>query len=331
VSANIEHPSHLLAHEPSSVKPYSSGSVSDDDIDLRELLRILWLGKFVIITVTILSALVAVVYALTLPNLYRAEALILPTSGEQGGIKNALVSQFGGLASLAGVNLSSGGSDAAKALAILESRQFLERFIERHNILVPLMATQWKPLSRNFAIDSTIFNEDEQRWVRKVSGSKTSEPTAWEAVNAFRNNLSVYQDKKTTLVTIAFEWYKPEQAAEWINALVGDINGELRRHDRQEAERAVAYLKKQLEKTHLVDMQQVFYQLIEAQMKTVMLTDARNDYAFQVIDPAVAPEMKSSPKRALICILGTIFGGLLGVLVVLAHSLFIKKGVRGPI
>ena len=55
-------------------------------------------------------------------------------------------------------------------------------------------------------------------------------------------------------------------------------------------------------------------------MKTVMLTDARTDYAFQVIDPAVVPEMKNKPKRSIICIMSIILGFLVGVGVVLVKE-----------
>ena len=48
-----------------------------------------------------------------------------------------------------------------------------------------------------------------------------------------------------------------------------------------------------------------------------MLADVREEYALEVIDPAVVPETKSAPDRALICILGALLGGILSVLFVL--------------
>ena len=48
-----------------------------------------------------------------------------------------------------------------------------------------------------------------------------------------------------------------------------------------------------------------------------MLANVSKDYVFDVIDPPVAPELKSKPPRALICVLGTLLGGMLGVVVVL--------------
>jgi LPS O-antigen subunit length determinant protein (WzzB/FepE family) len=92
----------------------------------------------------------------------------------------------------------------------------------------------------------------------------------------------------------------------------------------KEAEKSIAFLNQQRFKTNLVSLTEVFADLIEQQTKTVMLANASDEYVFQVIEPPVAPELKSEPKRALICILGTLLGGMLAVLFVLIRH-FIGK------
>ena len=90
--------------------------------------------------------------------------------------------------------------------------------------------------------------------------------------------------------------------------------------DRKTSERrkeSIKFLEAQREKTSLVSLDEVFAQLIEEQTKTIMLANVSKDYVFDVIDPPVAPELKSKPSRALICVLGTLLGGMLGVVVVL--------------
>ena len=85
----------------------------------------------------------------------------------------------------------------------------------------------------------------------------------------------------------------------------------------EEAEKSIAFLNQQRLKTNLVSLTEVFAELIEQQTKTVMLANASDEYVFQVIEPPVAPELKSEPKRALICVLGTLLGGMLAVVFVL--------------
>ncbi len=66
-------------------------------------------------------------------------------------------------------------------------------------------------------------------------------------------------------------------------------------------------------------MQTVFYKLIEEQTKTQMLAEVNQEYVFKTLDPAVVPEEKAKPKRALMVVLGGILGGMLGIMLVLAR------------
>ena len=107
----------------------------EDDIDLVEILLAIWKGKWLIIILTIALSIPAVIYAIKLPNIYKADAILAPSEGEQGGGLSSIAGQFGGLASLAGVNLNSGSSNKSKmAIEILRSRKFISQFVVEHNI-----------------------------------------------------------------------------------------------------------------------------------------------------------------------------------------------------
>ena len=80
-----------------------------------------------------------------------------------------------------------------------------------------------------------------------------------------------------------------------------------------------------LQETNIAGMQQVFYQLIESETRTVMLANAQDEYIFKTVDPAVVPQEKSEPKRALIAIVATMLGGMLGVFTVFVIA-FIRSG-----
>jgi len=51
-----------------------------------------------------------------------------------------------------------------------------------------------------------------------------------------------------------------------------------------------------------------------------MLAEASPEYAFVAVSPSMVPELKTQPQRALICILGTLLGGILSVLLVLVMN-----------
>ena len=293
--------------------------VADDEIDLLELFKALWRGKWWILLTTMIGGGIAVAVAIWLPNVYRAEALLAPSAEQQGGGLGALAGQFGGLASLAGINLGSGGTDKTGiAIEVAKSRQFVTEFVRKHQLEVPLLAaTKADKGSGELIIDPEIYDSSTNKWVRIPPSGRTPEPSDWELVKAFNAITSVAMDKKSGLATVAIEYYSPQLAKQWVDWLVADLNQAMKQRDVADAERNIGYLKTQLAKTSVADMQTVFYKLIEEQTKTLMLAEVNQEYVFKTLDPAVVAEEKAKPKRALIAVLGTVLGGMAGVMLVL--------------
>jgi uncharacterized protein involved in exopolysaccharide biosynthesis len=292
---------------------------SDDEIDLAELWRAIWSGKYIIIVISIIFGASSVAFALSKPDVYKASILLAPASSDSAGGMGALAGQFGGLASLAGISLGGGGTDkTALALEIIKSRAFLETFIIKHELLVPLMASEnWDRAKDSVVINKELYDNINKKWLREVSFPKTSAPSLWEAYQEFLQLISVSQDKTTSLVTIEIEFYSPKIAKQWLIWLVSDVNNFMRDQDEQEAQSSIDYLTKQLGNTEVSAMETVFYQLIEEQTKNMMLTKVLAEYVLKTIDPAQVPDTKDKPKRALIVVLGTMLGGILSILIVL--------------
>ncbi|RUO78416.1 Wzz/FepE/Etk N-terminal domain-containing protein [Pseudidiomarina taiwanensis] len=311
-----------LAHMNQDLTPFQP---QDDEIDLRELFATLWRGKWTIIAITFVFAVGSVIYSLSLPNIYKAEALLAPTEESSGGGLSAIAGQFGGLAGLAGINL--GGGEANKttiALELLQSRVFLTEFVEKHQLLPQIMAVKsWSP-ETGIVFDEEIYDVKTDTWVREVSPpqQQKQKPSSWVYVGRIKEMLTASQEKDTGLVTLSVEHQSPDFAQQLVELLVEEINITMRERDVVDAQNSLSYLNNELKNTNLSNMQQVFYQLIEKQTQTLMLTNVRPEYIFETIDPAVVPEEKSSPKRSLICILGTMLGGMLGIGLVLVRQAF---------
>ena len=131
---------------------------------------------------------------------------------------------------------------------------------------------------------------------------------------------------KSGLFTLAIEWTDRVQAAHWANLLVKRINRYLREQPLQETRKSMASLKAALARTSVIEFQQVIANLIKGEIKKSMLTRARMDFAFTIIDPAIVPLEDGfiRPKRRLMVTLGSVLGGLLGIL-----GAFFRQFFRG--
>jgi uncharacterized protein involved in exopolysaccharide biosynthesis len=297
-----------MSEDPKSSTKYvmvESGTPSDEDeIDLLELIRTLMQAWKTIVGITILCTGLAVAYALYAPEVFKAETLLAPAQEEKSGASSAL-SQFGGLAAMAGVTIPA-GSNVERVLATLKTRVFLKKFIEEKNLLPIIFENFWDAASNSWKLQlgqEAFITED--------------------GISPLREAIEVDQDK-SGLITLSISWEDPEVAAQWANDLVKQLNEQLREQAIADSKKRVGYLEQELAKTTLQDMRAVLYNLLETEKQKAMLANVNEDFALEVIDPAVAPETREKPKRKLIVALGGVCGGFLGIFAVF-FAQFLQK------
>lgn len=278
--------------------PYYYPQSNQKEIKILDIWKFLVKNKLLISLITVISTTIAVVVALLSTPIYRAETLLVPVNKDgKGGGMSALAGQFGGLASMAGINFGGGGgSDTITAIATLKSRTFTEQFIRDYKLLPILFEDEGEITEQNKAVND--------------SGKA---PTMWDAHKVFNTIRNISEDKKTGLITLSIEWKDPKQAANWANELVTRINMRFRADALKESERNLKFLHEQINKTSVVDIQTALFGLIESEMKKAMLANVSDEYAFNIIDVAVEPEERIKPKRRVIVMLGFVIGVFLGI------------------
>ncbi|MGS0534535.1 Wzz/FepE/Etk N-terminal domain-containing protein [Pseudoalteromonas sp. SaAl2] len=300
----------------------------DDEIDLTEVFTAISKGKLVIFLLAVVFAVVSIIFSLMQPNIYRSEALLSPSSEAQGGGISGLADQLGGLASIAGFDLG-GGSSANKtqlAIEVMKSRKFIAKFINTHNILPDLIAAiDWNQASGEVFYDTDLYDAKTNSWLRKPVAPYGKVPSDQEAYKRFKELFSVSLDTETGMVKVALEHYSPNLAHDWVTWLVVDINQEMKAQDVAEARQSIVYLYEKIAETPINDIKKILHNLVEEQEKTIMFSEVRKEYIFKTIDPAIIPEEKAGPKRALIVILGTLFGFVFGIAFVLVRHFLAKQ------
>ena len=134
-----------------------------DEIDIKSLLKIIRNGKRLIILSTSLFSIIAVIYSLTLSNIYQSTALLSPV-GEQSSTRS--LDNIGGLASLAGINLStSSGGNSTRAITKITTLSFFEENILPNIFLPDLMAVKtWDEESNSVIYKDSIYSLQTGKW-----------------------------------------------------------------------------------------------------------------------------------------------------------------------
>ena len=132
----------------------------DAQIDLVDLVRVFWKEKVLIMITTFVIIILTLFYALSLPNLYTSSTLLKLSEGGDTGSLSSLASQYGGLASLAGISLPSGSNDKSDyVIETIESREFTSHLLQFNNLKPMLMAFEsYNPLSKVINYDSEIYD-----------------------------------------------------------------------------------------------------------------------------------------------------------------------------
>jgi uncharacterized protein involved in exopolysaccharide biosynthesis len=275
----------------------------NEDISIRDIAADIRSAKlYILATMVFLSGLGAATGFLR-DKQYESTTVVAPVSGESsrlGGL-GALASQFGDLASLAGVSTPT-ASKKNEAVAVLQSELLTEAYIKSQNLLpVLLRDTSW--LSAHLG--------------RFRATGKDRAPTLWKANQYFKKNVrSVTEDKSTGLITLRISWKDPQLAAKWANDLVKITNTYLRDKAIREAERNISYLNEQALNTNILEARQAIYSLLKGELDNEMLARGRDEYALKVIDPAFPPEKPASLGATALGIFGLAAGFVLSILVI---------------
>jgi uncharacterized protein involved in exopolysaccharide biosynthesis len=300
----------------------------DDEIDLRELFYVLLEGKWIIVSLTSFVSIIGVIYSLSLPNIYQSNTMLVPVNSSSG-ISGALGS-YSGLAGLAGISLPSGGDEgnSAKAIQKISSLSFFENNILANIHLPDLMAVQsWNSKTNTLAFNESIYDTSSNSWIRDYSYPQQQIPSSQESYEVFKQHLSLSDDKKSGFITLSIKHQSPFVAKQWVELVVNEINAFYRQKDKSESEKAVSYLNQQISMTGLSEIKQVLAQLLQEETKKLTLIEANQYYVFDYIDPPAAMEQKSEPKRALICILIALLGGMLSIVLVFIRHYAMRQKV----
>ena len=239
----------------------------NNNLDINNLVKILYLDKSIIFASIVFFFLTSSVYTYFIPNLYKSSVLVIGIDENQNNIAD-LASNYSSLANLAGINLNIESDKITTAIGILNSRKFVNDFVENKNIVIPLMAANdWNLKTNELKIDSSLYDVKNKKWVRDVTYPLSVKPSKQEIYRHWiKNVFSIEQNDKNNFIKLNITYFSPFLAQEWATWLIEDINNHMRNIDLNEAQNSINYLNKALLETESKELESLIYNLIETNM-----------------------------------------------------------------
>ena len=288
------------------------------EVDLIEIFKLLWSKKYFITIIVAVSAFFSYFYAVSLVNYFQSDALleVVDSSNETN------TSRLSGYASMIGMDIGDKESNKSDlVLATIKSKDFFKLISQDDLMYAKIVATKDFDMdSSKIIFNKSIYNSSNNQWV------ENKKPSFLTAFKKYKNIINIGISKDTGFITITAEHISPVFAKELIDVIIREINIVFRKKDLDESTRALGYLEEKIQNTNILEIKNLMNNLVSITLEKQMMSDINKDYILSYIENAYIPENKSRPSKPLICILGTLAGFILSILIVIIrHYVFNKK------
>ena len=298
--------------------------IDKEILNFKNLFSSFYQEKILIITTTLIFALFSVFYALSIVNKYSSEAKLISSLELDSSSGNINLSNIdlGGLANLVGGGGSNIDSNPRTKLAkeLLTSKEFINQFVKRRNILVPLMAGKsWNVEKNKININQKIYDERTESWQRESTFLIGSAPSRDEVFNKFISNFQI-QRSKEGIFLISLISLSPLTSQQWLSWLIEDVNNEIRKKEVLLSEQRIGFLLNELKSERIASTKEAISAVLKKEYTQLMLANTREDFVFTLIDPPSRASYRDGIPRSIICILITTLGFFFSLLIVILKN-----------
>ncbi|WP_303852231.1 Wzz/FepE/Etk N-terminal domain-containing protein [Seleniivibrio woodruffii] len=284
---------------------------NSDEIDLREIFLVIWKRKFWIAGFVFVVCAITVFVVLRMDNIYESKAILRPSQNNTGQM-SSMVSNLGGLASLAGINLGSSGnvSPYNTMNAILQDDDFIYSFVIKNKF------------------ESKIVDDFDELSVT----DKYKENPKFFIVKSFDDSLNFTEDAKSGLFMLSFQNKDRLFAKKVVDTLLIAVSAQYKTVEMKNVQERIDKYKSEMEKISDITLRNKLAEVVAGLIQNKVLSQAQEYYGFDIIvNSGVADELgKVKPKRALICIVVAFLSFFTAVIVALISDSFKirSKGVK---
>ena len=296
--------------------------IEEDEIDLRELFQTIVKGKLIIATFTIVIVSITLIYTLKLPNIYKSQAVLIPSENKSGSGLGGL----GGLAAMAGISIGGGGSMTPDVAfnSLLNNYEFMKKFVIDNNIVEYYSASDYDK-NHVFAFGYRGVYD-----MLSSTGRKSKELNVEEAmfgiIKLIQSNFSISSDKKTALINVSYSDSDRTFPPVIINAFLRDASKYLVENNLHNIDSRLKYFERELMKTDGFELRKSISSIVSKIIEEKIMMQSKKYYQCDVLTlPSESYiKAKTKPKRALIIIVSFVTSIILGIFFVFFLE-FIRK------
>lgn len=296
--------------------------MEEDEIDLRELWNTILKGKKIITIIVVIITTFTLVYSLKLPNVYKSEAILIPTTEDSGMSLGGL----GGLAAMAGVNIGGGGSMTPDTAfnSLLNNYEFMKKFVTDNKIVEhysDVNVDENYVFALGFRGVYNLFNSS-----KDADESIDYEESVFNIIKEIRTSFSISSDKKTSLISVSYSDSDRTYPPLIIGAFLRDASKYLVDNNLRIIDNKLKYFSNEMKSADGFELRQSLSGMISKIMQEKVMMKSKVYYQCDVLAEPSSSYIKdkTKPKRGLIVIVSFITSIILGVFVVFFLE-FIRK------
>jgi len=265
----------------------------EDEINLFDLAKVLLKHKGFIALVVFIFVVATATISLVMTKVYESKAIITPVmvTEEQGGMM-AMAAQFG--------IATPQSSNVSEIMNLLKSDILMQKVMQRGKLY------------------DVLFDKDKLK-------EKTENEKTWMGIRALKGILKVSENKKDNAITLSAQYKDPVIAQKIASTTLTELTEHMTAEAKRVAEANRAYLESQIKTAGDPFIRTNVYGLIARQIQTAMLAEAKENYAFKVIDPPRVPDRKIKPKRAQMVVIAFVVALFLGISLAFVQEHFQKN------
>jgi len=266
----------------------------EDEINLFDLVKVLLKHKGFIVLVVFVVVFATATISLVMTNVYESKAVIAPVMAteEQGGMM-AMAAQFG--------IATPQSSNVSEIVNLLKSDILMQKVMQRGKLY------------------GALFDKDDLK-------KKTENERTWMGIRVLKQGiLKVSENKRDNTITVSARYKDPVIAEKIASTTLTELTEHMTAEAKRVAEANRVYLESQINTAGDPFIRTNVYGLIARQIQTAMLAEAKENYAFKVIDPPRIPDRKIKPKRTQMVIIALVVALFLGIFLAFVQEHFQKN------